>query len=284
MINVGEQLPGRLATLRRRVPEQLRETPSPFTTYFVLNTRRAPFDRVDVRRAVSFALDRRAAVVAGGGRAVAHGTCQILPTGFPGSRPYCPFTLPGTGGAAGRPDLARARRLVRRSGTRGMRVTVLAPNLGPPDLPQLMTRTLRALGYDAVLRLQSPERHFDALNDTSKRTQIGLMGWAADYPAPSTFLRNFSCAALTRGSPANLNPSQFCDRKAERLMAAAARMQAIEPSAADELWARAERRIVDLAPAVPAYNLISSDLVSDRVGNYQSSPASGALLDQLWVR
>jgi YVTN family beta-propeller protein len=284
MFNLGEQLPGRLATLRRRVPEQVRESLSPHTTYFVLNTTRPPFDRVGVRRAVSFALDRSAAVTAGGGRDVAHETCQILPPGFPGSRPYCPFTLPGTGGAAGRPDLTRARALVRRSGTKGMRVTVLAPNAMPPDLSQLMTRTLRELGYDAVLRLLPPEKHFDSLSDTRNRAQIGLMPWLADYPAPSTFLRNFSCEGLIRGSRANRNPSQFCDRRAERLMAAAGRVQAIEPSAADSLWARAERRIVDQAPAVPAYNLINADLVSERVGNYQYSLASGALLDQLWVR
>jgi peptide/nickel transport system substrate-binding protein len=284
MYNLGEALPGRLATLRRRVPEQLRETLSPSTGWFILNTRRAPFDRLDARRAVAFALDRTAAVAAGGGRAVAHETCQILPSGFPGSRPYCPFTLPGTGGAAGRPDLARARRLVRRSGTKGMRVAVLAPNKVPPDVPQLVTRTLRALGYDAVLRLQSPGRHFDMLNDTSKGAQIGLSGWIADYPAPSTFLEPFSCAALTRGSTTNMNPSQLCDRKADRLMAAAGRVQAVDPSAADALWARAERRIVDLVPAVTTFNLISADLVSDRVGNYQSSLGSGVLLEQLWVR
>ena len=272
MFNLSEALPGRLATLRRRVPEQLRETLTPSVSWFILNTGRAPFDRVDARRAVAFALDRRAAVVAGGGRAVAHETCQILPSGFPGSRPYCPFTLPGTGGAAGRPDLARARRLVRRSGTRGMRVEVLAPDEVPPDVPRLVTRTLRTLGYDAVLRLQSPGRHFETLNDTSKGAQIGLSGWIADYPAPSTFLDTFSCAALTRGSPTNMNPSQLCDRKADRLMAAAKRVQAVDPSAADALWARAEHRIVDLAPAVSAYNLISADLVSDRVGNYQYQP------------
>jgi len=165
-----------------------------------------------------------------------------------------------------------------------MHVAVLAPDQMPPDVPQLMTRTLRAIGYDAVLRLQSPGRHFAALSDTRKRTQIGLTGWIADYPGPSTFLLPFSCAALTRGSPTNANPSQLCDRKADRLMAAAGRVQAVHPSAADALWARAERRIVDLAAAVPTYNLISADLVSDRVGNYQSSPASGVLLEQLWVR
>jgi YVTN family beta-propeller protein len=282
MFNLGEQLPGRLAALRRRVPGQLRESLQPFTLYFVLNTTRAPFDRVEVRRAVSFALDRSAAVAAAGGREIAHEACQILPPGFPGSRPYCPFTL--TGAAAGRPDLRTARRLVRRSGTKGMRVTVLAPDLLPPDVLELVTRTLRELGYDAVASVLPPERYFATLADTSERAQIGPMPWFADYPAPSAFLRNFSCEGLIRNSRANRNPSQFCDPRTERLMAAAGRVQAIEPSAADALWAQAERRILDQAPAVPVLNLINADLVSERVGNYQYSPANGVLLDQLWVR
>jgi hypothetical protein len=117
-----------------------------------------------------------------------------------------------------------------------MRVTVLAPNELRPTVPQLMTRTLREIGYDAVLRRWSPGRHFATLNDTGKPWQIGLMPYYADYPAPSGFLRVFTCAALTRNSPlANLNASQFCDPTAERLMAAAERVQAIDPSAADSL-------------------------------------------------
>ena len=47
------------------------------------------------RRAVSFALDRSAAVTAAGGPDVARETCQLLPPGFPGSRPYCPFSRAG---------------------------------------------------------------------------------------------------------------------------------------------------------------------------------------------
>ena len=64
-----------------------------------------------------------------------------------------------------------------------------------------MTRTLRQLGYDATLRVLPVERYFGTLHDTSKRTQIGLIPWVADYPAASTFLRNFSCDALIPNSP-----------------------------------------------------------------------------------
>ena len=76
---------------------------SPATVYFVLNTRRAPFDRLDARRAVAFAFDRRAAVTAAGGHDVAQETCQILPPNFPGSRPYCPYTASGAARGPSRP-------------------------------------------------------------------------------------------------------------------------------------------------------------------------------------
>ena len=168
-----------------------------------------------------------------------------------------------------------------------MRVTVLTADFfRPTGLSQLMTRTLRRLGYDATLRVLPVDRYFPTLFDTSTQTQVGLIPWVADYPAPSTFLRNFSCAGLVPNSPrTNLNPSQFCDPEVDRLMAEAARSQADDPEAADALWARAERRIVDQAPAVGAYSSINTDLVSERLGNYQYNVFAGGMLpDQAWVR
>jgi hypothetical protein len=67
-------------------------------------------------------------------------------------------------------------------------------------------------------------------------------------------------------------------------MAEAARLEPIDRAAADALWARAERRIVDLAPAVALYNAVETELLSERVGNYQRNPITGMLIDQAWVR
>jgi hypothetical protein len=84
----------------------------PAVHYLFLNTRVPPFDDVWVRRAVNFAVDRRAVVRAfGWGSAVA--TCQVLPPNFPGYQRYCPYHAP---------QLRAARRLIQASGTRGARV------------------------------------------------------------------------------------------------------------------------------------------------------------------
>jgi ABC-type oligopeptide transport system substrate-binding subunit len=154
-----------------------------------------------------------------------------------------------------------------------------------PSVPGVMVRTLRRLGYDASLRVLPIRRHFDTLFDTSKRVQIGVSPWIADFPSPTTFFDLFACASIRRGTPVNLNGSQFCDRTTDRLFAEAKQLQATDPVRAQALWSRAERRLVDQAPLVAAYNFSNTDLVAERVGNYQYNWISGGpLLDQLWVR
>jgi hypothetical protein len=50
------------------------------------------------------------------------------------------------------------------------------------------------------------------------------------------------------------------------------------------MWQGVDRALTQAAPWVPMVNDISNDVVSARVGNYQVSPLTGALLGQLWVR
>lgn len=281
--NAVERLTRQVAQIRRRTPELIRYSPMPVTTWFSLNTRVAPFDNLDARRAVAFAFDRRAAARALGGGDLAPPTCQLLPPGFAGFRPYCPFTASGT--ASGRPDLATARRLVERSGTRGAHVVVQSFDILNRSVPEVMVRTLRRLGYDASLRVLPSRRHFATLFDTSKRVQIGVHPWLADFPSPTTFFDVFSCASIRRGTSVNINASQFCDRTSDRLVAEAKRLQVTDPVRAQALWSRAERRVVDQAPLVAAYNFFNADLVGERIGNYQFNwVLGGRLLDQLWVR
>ena len=79
-----------------RYASQIHSDPRPNLQALFLNTRVPPFDRLDVRRAMNFAVDRAAATNAWGGPNVAEPTCQILPPNFPGYRPYCPYTAGST--------------------------------------------------------------------------------------------------------------------------------------------------------------------------------------------
>jgi peptide/nickel transport system substrate-binding protein len=268
--------------LRTRYAGQVHTNPQPVLISAFLNTRVAPFDNVDARRALNFAVDRRAAADVAG--ASSQPTCQVLPPDFPGYRPYCPYTLsPGAGRPWSAPDLVTARRLIARSHTRGMRVTVRAPKPEFAAYARFLVTLLGKLGYRASSRLMPIEKYFPYINDSRHQAQIGVTYWGPDYPSASQFLRLlFSCRSFTRNDPANANKSEFCDQRADRLIERA--LQATDPASANALWARADRRVVDKAAVLPLENPEQIDVVSRRAGNYQYSPQLQILLDQLWVR
>ena len=115
-----------LTALQARVGDRLKTSPRLAVRYLWLNTSVPPFDVLDARRAVSYAIDRAAVEAAWPDPGAV--TCQMLPPTVPGYRPYCPFTLrPDATGAWHAPDVAMAQRLVQRSGTAGASVTVYTP-------------------------------------------------------------------------------------------------------------------------------------------------------------
>ncbi len=101
--------------------------------------------------------------------------------------------------------------------------------------------------------------------------------WQADYPAPSNFLDVLlSCPAFQRSVGLNLNASEFCDRAIDRRIQRSVELQPTDPAAANALWSRIDRELVDTAPLVPLVNPKQVDFLSQRVGNYQYGlPAVG---------
>ena len=260
--------------LSRTDPGLAREAVFLQSAWVFLNTRVPPFDRLDARRAVSLAIDRPAAVAAFGGEHAARETCHILPPTSSGYRPDCPTR-----------DLGEARRLVRRSGTRGARVTLWSGAPAFTSLNPVIVRALRAIGYRTRVRSVPMDEYFARAGDPGKRVQIGPIAWIADYPSDSSFLTaTFSCGALKAAPADNANNSQYCDPRVDALIRRAGAAQTDDPATADALWAQAERRVLDAAAAVPLLNPISTNLVSSRVRNDQHSPMWGFLPDQAWVR
>ncbi len=274
----------RLPELRTRYPAQIHANPLPETEFFTLNTRVPPFDDVRVRRALNDAVDRNVVARLDGGRFLASPTCQLLPPGLPGYSRYCPYSTGGQPRGPYRgPRLAAAHRLVAASGTRGMRVRVIAdPHVRAAHYVVLV---LRHLGYRATVRLATGPR-LDLLESNSRfRSQVDLVGWAADYPSPAEFLDYFlSCRAFRPASNTNINTAEFCDRRVDAGIARAERLQPGDPAAATRVWQRVDRRVTDLAPVLSTVNLKAVDFVSRRVGGYEFNPQWGILLDQLWVR
>jgi peptide/nickel transport system substrate-binding protein len=274
--------------LKVRYAGRLHSDPFPNLQAFFLNTRVPPFNRLEARKAINLAVDRAAATNAWGGPSFAQPTCQILPPNFPDYRAYCPYTAGSTkSGTWTAPDLTKAKALVARSGTRGMKVTLWAwseANGGCKvervcGFNRVATKVLKSLGYRvAVKPVGGFDKYWNAVGDPRNRAQIGFDGLWGAYPAPASFLLAiFSCPAL--------DSSQFCDPGIDRQMRKAQAEQVSDPTASRALWQRVDREITDTAPWVPLIASKNVYFLSKRVGNYQYSPAAmGMLIDQLWVR
>jgi ABC-type transport system substrate-binding protein/DNA-binding SARP family transcriptional activator/streptogramin lyase len=278
--------------LARRYASQVHIDPAGATFALVMNTRVAPFDRLAVRQALNYAIDRNRIARLTGSSLTAQPTCQVLAPTLPGYQPYCPYTLdPSPSGSWTAPDFATAERLVAGSGTRGTKVTLLMtpPSPGAPTLQvgRYVVSVLDRLGYQASLKVitNAAAVGLGDLGDSSKRPQIGWFTWFQDNPTPSNFIQPLlTCRSFVPSSQDNVNAAEFCNRRIDAQSAHAAALQARDPAAAGELWSRIDHELVDRAPWVPLYNPRTVTVLGPRVGNYKYHPFWNVLLDQLWVR
>jgi YVTN family beta-propeller protein len=275
------------AVFRRRYAGQLQSNPQTMTGYFFLNTRVPPFNDVRVRRAVNLAVDRNQQVELNGGPGFAQPTCQVLPPNTDGYRRYCPYTIdPRPDGEYTGPDLAKARKLVAESGTRGQSVVVrIGAAAQYVRHAALLVSTLRSLGYNARLKVIPFTRYFSVINDSRSKAQTAGNIWYADYLSASNFFDFLlTCASFRPHSADNQNLAEFCNRRIDAEIARANSLQTSDPQSASQLWSKIDRDITDQAPWVAMNNVKVTDLVSRRIGNYQYNPQWGALLDQIWVK
>jgi peptide/nickel transport system substrate-binding protein len=277
----------RIPELQTRYASQVHSDPAAQISALAMNTRVAPFNRLSVRRALNYAIDRERIIALLGGPLQARATCQFLPPTMPGYKPFCPYTnAPNPAGNWSAPDLAAAQELVRASGTQGMKVTVLVPPYDQADtisIGRYTVSVLQQLGYRASLRISN--NSYTLLGDSGNRAQVGWIGWNQDYPAPSNFVDPvLTCRSFIPRSTNNINWAEFCDVGIDAQITRASALQALYPGEATQGWEQIDRDLTDQAPWVPLYNSRAVTVTSARVGNYQYHPFWTLLLDQLWVK
>jgi peptide/nickel transport system substrate-binding protein len=268
--------PALAASLQTRYSSQLYPAPQLTILGLWLNTRLAPFDDVRVRQAFNLAVDRTRLAQINGGQVA----CQYLPPNVNGYSAYCPYNGP---------NLAKARRLVAASGTKGQPVTLWIYDIpaGHRNVAYLVP-VLRSIGYKA--RAQYVPHTPGNLTWRPDR-QAGVQGWGGDYPSANNIFLAFLCSSYTTDpKKSNGNFAGICDRHLDAQVARARSLETNNPAAAAGAWHSADRMLTDAAPWLPMKVFVSTDFVGRRVGNYRycwlsgGSGMTGACLDQLWVR
>lgn len=275
----------RLAELGTKYQEQVHINPLTAMWYAPMNTNIPPFNNVKARQAVNFAIDRAAVVNLFGGPVLATPACQVLPAGFPGYEPYCPYTQnPGTEWSA--PDIEKAKNLVQESGTAGQKVTIIVEDTAiSRSIGVYLQSVLTEIGYDASVKAISPNIHFIYVQNTNNSVQISVSQWYQDYPAASDFLYILlSCDSFHPGSDASVNIAGFCDKSIDAEMKKALRLAITDEAAANKLWAEIDKATTDQAPLAVLYNPKHIDFVSKRLGNFIFNAEFYWMVSQSWVK
>lgn len=220
---------------------------------YAFNTSRPIFrDNPDLRRAVSFAIDRSALRRAYGGHDSSRLTDQYLPAGMAGFRDVRIYPLHG-------PDLARARSLAR-GHTRGGKVVLYTIDL-PNHLSfaQSVKRNLGLIGLDVTIHAIPLQAYFGKFMERGAY-DLGFATWTADYPDPYAIL-NMQLDSSFVGSS---NPSRFNSPLYDRLLR---RTADLKGAARYRAYGGLDVQLVrDAAPMIGIDVLNDAVLVSRRTG------------------
>ncbi|MDD2875847.1 MAG: ABC transporter substrate-binding protein [Acidiphilium sp.] len=262
----------RLNEIATHDTKQVHLTPVNWLIYEPMNVNIPPFNNLDARLAVEFAINRESAVKLFGGNALAIPTCQVLPPQIPGYRPYCPFTKnPDTTWTA--PNWKLARQYMKKSGMIGQRVTVITPLESPyRQIGIYLQDILNRLGFKADVKPISPNIEFNYIQNTNNKVQISVTDWAQDYPAPSDFLNVlYSCNSFRKGSDNSINISGFCDPAIDAEMEKAELISVTDAKTGNALWAHVDRQLTRRALAVNLFTVKRLDFVSARLKHFRFS-------------
>jgi peptide/nickel transport system substrate-binding protein len=168
----------RLTALKGQHPDQVHVYPRNNITYFEMNTRKAPFTNVAVRRALNYAVDRNALIKIFGGQGTP--TENIVPPSLGAAyvkHTFYPY------------DLAKAKALVASSGTKGMAVTVASHTTDPaPKAAQYMASVLDQLGYRATVKTLDESVYWDTISTQKGDPQMAFVQFDQDYPEGQDFV------------------------------------------------------------------------------------------------
>ena len=275
---VGYPGPASLAEIAKRYginKSQFFVAPSLSTAFLALNTQRPLFrNNVWLRRAVNFAIDRRALLAASGGF-TGKRTDQLLSPAFPGFRDVDIYPLK-------QPDLKKARALAR-GRTRTAKAVMYTSNPTSTALAraQVVQFNLKQIGIEVEIRITPmPEPRILRSRDAPYDIWDPGMG-GVEYPDPYAALnRRFEGRFIADRN--NNNFSFFDDPKFNRKLAAAARLTgAVRVREYGELDIELSR---DAAPVAPYATGTHRLFVAANVGCVTLNPVYGVSFTTLCLK
>ena len=231
----------RLGEVQNQYADQLKLYTPANTYYYFMNTRVKPFNKLEVRQAVNYAIDREAIVRLYGGLATA--TENVLPPTYPQYEKISMYPH----------DLEKAKQLVQQAGEAGTAVRVWSSSRDTHQkAAEYLTDILNQMGLKATLRVIDPAIYWTTIGNQRTKAQAGLANWFQDYPHPlnwfDTLLNGNRITEEHNNNYSNADVKAVND-KIEELK--------LEPETNDEVnaqWAEVDQMVLENALWAPFVN------------------------------
>ncbi|MFJ9441395.1 ABC transporter substrate-binding protein [Kitasatospora sp. NPDC101235] len=248
--------------------------------YLAINSKVAPFDNIECRKAVQFAIDKVSVQTAEGGPVRGQIANTVLPPDVPGHQDFNLFETKDNKG-----DEAKAKDALKACGKDSINTVISARTERATEVAAATSiqAALKKVGINAEIQ-QYPQGKY--LTDSAGAPQftqdhnIGLMmmQWGADWPTGYGFLQQIVDGRAIKAS-GNSNLSQLNDPAVNKLIDDAA----VNPdkSAREKIYADIDKKVMEQAVIVPLTYFKVFLYRPDNATNMGSTPAFSGEYDYL---
>jgi len=250
--------------------DEVNKTPLLGTYYFGFNTTKKPFDNVKVRKALNYAVNKKAIA-----KVLKNGTVKpakgILPPGMPGRNkelegyPYNPEKAKQLLAEAGYPN-----------GLSGEYELIYNTSKSHQAIAVAVQANLKEVGVD--VKLSNLEWGSYIKRVDNGETQIFRLAWIADYPDPDNFL--YVLFHSKNAGPGG-NGAFYQNPEVDELLDKGRKMKAGKER--KDLYAKVEKMIMNDAPWIPVYYYTKVGLQKPFVKGYTMTALGPLPLDDVWL-
>ena len=243
-------------SLKKEIPDEIITTPMLGTYYYAFNTKRAPFDNADVRKALSYAINREAITqyILGQGQKPAYAFTPEAVNGFtPPASQYGQMTH--------KERLDKARQILSKAGyskSNPLKITLLYnTSESHKKVAIAVAQMWKDIGVQTTLENQEWKTFLDTKN--AGNFDVARAGWVGDYNEASTML---DLNTSDHGS----NSGKYSNKEYDELMDRSRTVSSDEERA--QLYKDAEELLAEDMPVAPVYQYVNSRLVKPYLGGF----------------
>ncbi|MEU1476380.1 ABC transporter substrate-binding protein [Streptomyces sp. NPDC005760] len=218
--------------------------------YMAINNQVAPFDKVECRKAVEYAVDKVSVQTAEGGPIRGDVATTVLPPDIKGYSKADVYATPGNKG-----DVAKAKEQLKACGKTSINTNISARSDRPQeiDAATAIIASLKKVGINASLKQYPSGKYFTdyaGVPTFDKQQNIGLhmMQWGADWNSGYGFLQQILHGDAI-GTSGNTNLSYLNDKQINEMLEKAIATE--DDTARNALYGEIDKRAMDLAALVP---------------------------------